>query len=348
MSQNVYWMNEESNLVLDSSYNYLLLASKSFDASKYGNLFNDVNYHLYSDIQVNPSIESIEACLKIYKAEQCDAIIAIGGGSAIDTAKVLKALSIGIYDTELVNGTFNGLDVPLVVVPTTAGTGSEATTFAVVYKDKIKHSLDNHLLLPNNVYMIPSVLNTLPDLHKKATMLDALCQCMESAWSMNATEESVRYALEGISLIVENYSNYINGDPSKNIFMLKAAHLSGKAINISKTTLPHAMSYGLTSYANIPHGISVAMVMPYAIDMLVEKGNPKLNLICEAFNCSIEGLQDCFVNIYKSLDILEFPDLKNVNIDDLMKSVNVDRLSNFPIKVDNETIKRIYVAILSN
>lgn len=98
-----------------------------------------------------------------------------------------------------------------------------------------------------------SVLETLPEYQKKATLMDAFCQSIESFWSINSTKESKGYSKEAINIIMNNYEDYLDGDNSKNKLILKAANISGKAINITQTTAGHAMSYKLTSFYNIEY-----------------------------------------------------------------------------------------------
>ncbi len=196
-----------------------------------------------------------------------DLIIAVGGGTIIDMAKIISIAYSNQCEKVaeiLSDRTFeNRLD--LIFIPTTAGTGSEATSFAVVYRDKVKISIDHQSLLPTYVVLDPLLLKSLPAPVLNSTVLDALAQAIESIWARGGTKESREYAKEAIGLILANL------DKESSIERLSgfqvASHLAGKAINISKTTLPHSISYPITSYFGVPHGIAVFLTLPKAAEL---------------------------------------------------------------------------------
>jgi alcohol dehydrogenase class IV len=213
-------------------------------------------------------IEDIETkYLEVKSNTDVDVIIAVGGGTIIDLAKIIsiaysnhceKAEAV-LTDKELKN------QLDLIFIPTTAGTGSEATSFAVVYKDKIKFSVDNQSLLPDTIVLDPLLLKSLPVPVLNSTILDALAQGIESTWAKGRTEESQEYSKQAISLILDN----IDKENSLNRLekLQLGSHFAGKAINISKTTLPHSISYPMTSHFNIPHGIAVFLTLPNVTEL---------------------------------------------------------------------------------
>ena len=202
----------------------------------------------FSDYASNPLYEQASAGAKILERNKCDFIVAIGGGSSIDIAKCVKYI--------------NHAYIPIMAVPTTSGTGSEATHFAAIYKEGEKHSVADEKLLPDYVILQPDTLKTLPLYQKKCTMLDALCQAIESWWSKKATPESVGYSRKSIKLILDNMESYLKNKYEGNKNMLTASNLAGKAINITTTTAPHAMSYKLTTLYGLPHGHAAAICLP--------------------------------------------------------------------------------------
>ena len=244
-----------------------------------------------------------------------DLIIAVGGGTIIDIAKIISiAYSNGCEKVEeiLSNKTLeNRLD--LIFIPTTAGTGSEATSFAVVYRDKVKISIDHKSLLPTYVVLDPLLLKSLPTPILNSTVLDALAQAIESIWARGGTEESREYSKEAIGLILDNL------DKENTIERLSglqvASHLAGKAINISKTTLPHSISYPMTSYFGVPHGIAVFLTLPkvmelnyYAGDDTVQQGvqtariQKSFSILFSLFGIDgIDGLRERVMDIMKNL-----------------------------------------------
>ena len=325
------------------------------------NLFVNLNIEtvFFSDFQPNPNYESVVNGIASYKNNQCDSILAIGGGSAIDVAKCIK-LYVNLPDNcDYLQQTIVPNDIPFIAIPTTAGTGSEATRYAVIYKDGEKQSITDKSIIPSVVLFDENVLETLPDYQRKSTMLDAFCHAIESYWSVNSTDESKEFSKKAISLILENYESYLNNDSSANRKMLEAANVAGKAINITQTTGGHAMCYKLTSLYNIAHGhaaaLCVSVLWPYMIENTDKccdpRGKEYLDKMFEDLStvlggCNSKSGADTFNRILLGLK-LNIPVANNE--DDyavLAKSVNPVRLKNNPIKLDEQTIENLYRQIL--
>jgi len=283
----------------------------------------------FSDFTPNPLYEDVRAGVKVLRNNKCDCIIAIGGGSGIDTAKSIKF--------------YNQIDLPLMAVPTTSGTGSEATHFSVLYKNGKKHSVADRRLLPNYVILQPNVLKTLPLYQKKCTMLDALCQAIESWWSKKATPESIMYSKKAIKLILSNMDGYLENDDNCNKNMLTASNLAGKAINITTTTAPHAMSYKMTSLYNIPHGHAVALCLPKVWRCIKNHDD-----IAKMFK--VKRHEDAIILFESMLQRLEILPPENVNADDLdilAEAVNIQRLSNNPVSLKKSNLRTLYKEVLN-
>jgi len=282
----------------------------------------------FSDFKPNPLYSDTRAGVKVLRKNKCDFIIAIGGGSSIDTAKGVKY--------------YNRIDLPLMAVPTTSGTGSEATHFAVIYKDGEKHSIAEQRLLPDYVILQPNMLKTLPAYQKKCTMLDALCQAIESWWSKKATPESIEYSRTAIKLIMDNMDGYLKNNADSNKNMLTASNFAGKAINITTTTAPHAMSYKLTSMYDLPHGHAVALCLPK-----VWRYMKNYDDIAIAF-----GTQNhkeaivFFEQMLKKLKIKPPSTAGEGDLEILAGSVNPQRLKNNPAQLKKSVIKTLYKEIL--
>ena len=151
----------------------------------------------------------------------------------------------------------------LIAIPTTSGSGSEATHFAVVYVGGEKFSVAHPIyMLPNVVVLNPSLTYSMDSYQTALSGVDAFAQAMESYWSVNSTEESKKYSIEALELIIEHLPLAVNYNDNSRDIMLHAANLAGKAINIAKTSGAHAISYVLTSKFNIPHGQAVALTLP--------------------------------------------------------------------------------------
>ena len=282
----------------------------------------------FSDFKPNPLYQDSQAGVEVLRKNKCDFILAIGGGSSIDTAKSIKY--------------YSQVEIPIMAVPTTSGTGSEATHFAAIYKDGEKISIADERLLPDYTILQPDMLKTLPAYQKKCTMLDALCQAIESWWSKKATPESIGYSQQAIALILANMESYLANEADGNKDMLTASNLAGKAINITTTTAPHAMSYKLTLLYDLPHGHAVAICLPKVWRYM---GN--FDDIANALgkrNCEEAVLY--FEKLLRHLEI--FPP-KNASYDDLellTSSVNVQRLRNNPKELNENILKTLYKEIL--
>ena len=221
----------------------------------------------YSDIGSNPTDDDIRRGLEQYRKQPIDLVIAIGGGSVIDVAKSVNILAVQPIDSGDIKAYITGKSKmvmggkPLLAIPTTAGTGSEATHFSVVYMDGIKYSLAHPAILPQWAIIDPELTYSLPARIAAVSGADALCQSIESLWSVRSTDESKDYARKSLNVIKDNIAAAVKGDKKARDAMSLAAHLSGKAINISKTTASHAMSYPLTMRFGIPHGQAVALTL---------------------------------------------------------------------------------------
>ena len=331
MSEQKIFFNKDnliSHIKKLSPKSILLVHGKTFYRLTLAEIFDGLQTVHFTDFKPNPLFESVEAGIKIFRENNCDMIIAIGGGSAIDVAKCIKLNA--------------AQDVPLIVAPTTAGTGSEATRFAVVYKDGEKQSITAPCLIPDAIYFDAEPLKILPPYQRKATLLDAFSHAAESYWSVKANDVSRAFAKEALRIIVALYENYFDGKTSdaENISLLHAAYLAGKAINISETTAGHAMSYKLTSLFGISHGHAAALC------------NAGLWQYMQSSDAVKELSEIIGDKTFRELLIraeLIYP-LKAADFDStlelLTKSVNPVRLKNFPVPLPEDVIRKIYRRIL--
>lgn len=315
----------------------------------------------FCDFVPNPKYESILEGLRVFESRLCDAIIAVGGGSAIDVAKCIKAfvtIDGGGPDGSYLRQEIVLNAIPFLAMPTTAGTGSEATRYAVVYYNGEKQSVTSESLIPDTVLMDPGALSTLPPYQRKATMMDALCHAVESCWSVNSTAESRAHSREAIRGVMRHMRGYLNNTAEGNAGMLMAAHVAGKAINIAQTTAGHAMCYKITSLFRIAHGHAAALCVRKLYPWMVEntgrctdlRGEEYLTRVLDeigvAMGCggASDGaamLEDVFCNLK-----LEVPKASAEQFGILKSSVNPVRLRNHPIELDTETIDGLYHKIL--
>ena len=313
----------------------------------------------FRDFAPNPDYSSVVKGVDVFHANACDSILAIGGGSAMDVAKCIKLYATMPQGCDYIHEKIVPNDIPFVAVPTTAGTGSEATRFAVVYYNGEKQSVTDYSCIPQAVLFDASVLDSLPPYQRKSTMMDAFCHAVESFWSVNSNDESKAFARSAICLILDNSGSYLANDPVGNKKMLEAANLAGKAINISQTTAGHAMCYKLTGLYKIAHGHAAALCVcalwPYMIahkdDCADSRGAGYLSqMFGELAACmgeqTPEAAAEKFRNFVDGLS-LEKPSVQSdSDFDILKKSVNPVRLKNNPVRLDTDAIDAIYHQIL--
>lgn len=336
----------------------LLVGGNSYEASFIKPFLAEqgVDVVRFGGYSSNPKLEEVRAGLRLLREEGCDAIISLGGGSAIDVAKCITILAATGSDEFPSAGAALTTGFPHLAIPTTAGTGSESTHFAVVYIDGEKHSIAHDAMLPEWVLLEPRLLESLPEYHKKASLLDALAQCVESSWAAVATDQSRDYAMRGIELILDNLFPYFFKGPfdvEATRRMLVASNLGGKAINLTKTTAPHAMSYKLTSLYGIAHGHAAALclvgVWRYFVK-LADDETPQGALVAPALDRLAEAFGTDTRNgaVQKLQIILEFlqvaaPELREASeLDELVGSVNQERLGNSPVPLSVDEIRHVY------
>ena len=294
------------------------------------------NAIVFSSFTPNPKYKEMLEGLKLFRSNDCDAIISIGGGSCIDVAKTIKmSINADINDSApTFKQQYKYNDVKHICIPTTSGTGSESTKHAVLYLNGIKQSIASPSIIPEIVILCPKFIVTVSEYQKKSTMMDALCQCIESLWSRKATAQSRKYAIKGLKIFSISYKKYLNCDIEaiKNIQI--AANYSGKAINISATTAAHAMSYKITSLYQIPHGHAVAICM-----------NAIFNNCKVKTHFSNVDVEQLFNEVLRYFRLETQIAISQEELKALFESVNQDRLANFKYKIN---VKKCYRSISSN
>ena len=217
-----------------------------------------------SGVPPNPTLDVVSDAVQSLRRWHPDLIVAVGGGSVIDVAKAARGL-VGEPDTRaaVTAGSVRGASSPpLVAVPTTAGTGSEVTQFCVVYVDGKKHSVGHPSFRPEHIVLDPDLTSSMSPRLTAVTGLDALSQAMESLWSTESTHESLSYAQRALALAWGSLDEAVRLPSSASrVAMCTAAHLAGRAIDISRTTAAHALSYELTIRHGVAHGHAVALTL---------------------------------------------------------------------------------------
>lgn len=310
----------------------------------------------YCDFDVNPKVEDLIKGANLVATFNLDAIVAIGGGSVLDTAKILSILPV---DSKAILNAIRGeikvtnRKKKLILIPTTSGSGSEATHFAVAYIDKVKYSIASKYLLPDAIILDSEFTDTMSKELTAITAFDGFCQAIESFWSLWATQDSKKYATESIGLILEVFEDLINTpSPFDRDKMMRASFLAGKAINISKTTAPHALSYALTQNFGIPHGLAVMLLLPAFFNLNANFKRENLNtginfneyvdridelktlMVVASLNEATNKISKMILSAGFKLKLRDYGVNKLSDIKLLANSINIERLSNNPVIIN--------------
>ena len=245
---------------------FILCGKKSFHTSGAKQLFEsiknkEINY-FYKNSEI-PLLEELILITKEVKKFKPNLFLAIGGGAVMDYAKIANVIEVRSDLSELIVNYSYPIKkkfTKLAVIPTTAGSGAEVTSNAVVYVKDIKYSFESELLIPDYFFLIPEFLISAPNKIKSSAGFDAIAQALESFVSKKSTLESVEFASKSLKISMNSYLPFLKNPNMKNATEMSiAANLAGKAISISKTTAPHAVSYPFTSLFNISHGHAVSL-----------------------------------------------------------------------------------------
>ncbi|MBQ7740202.1 MAG: phosphonoacetaldehyde reductase [Eubacterium sp.] len=247
----------------------MLVCGKSFQKSYVFDYLKDYNIVVFDNIRPNPRFDDMVKAVEVFKNEGCDFMIAAGGGSPMDSAKMIRLMVTNGCENALTKPMENNA-IPSLFIPTTSGTGSEATKVSVFYiNENEKFSVHSYDFIPQYVLFDEKLLLSVDDYQRRCTCLDALCHCIESYWSTTANDESKGYAEKGVKLFFEFLDEYLANTERGNRGMLEASFYGGKAINITGTTAAHALCYNLTMNCNVAHGHSVAAVLLHQWDYML-------------------------------------------------------------------------------
>jgi len=357
------------NFVDDKSFRkiFILCGKQSFITSGAKDLIKNIIkdekvkfFYKSSKLPILPELIEIVKEIRNFKP---DLILAVGGGAVIDYAKIANVIDIRPDLSELIvnySYPFKNKFTKLAVIPTTAGSGAEVTSNAVIYVDGVKHSFESELLIPDDFFLIPEFLISAPNKIKASAGFDAIAQALESLVSRKSNEQSVKHSLKSLKVSINSYISFLKNPNLTNATeMAIASNLAGKAISISKTTAPHAASYPFTSLFNISHGHAVGLFFEnffkFNYDNLDKSETSfdlkqRFDLIFELFEVSNINDFNSKISFIKKEANLEDDLIKlNINIkkssDKIIKGINLLRLGNNPVKING---KDIYDIMLKN
>jgi alcohol dehydrogenase len=236
---------------------------------------------IFDGVQPDPTYDQIEAGLAVLKENNCEAVLAVGGGSSIDAAKVICARATNDKPVRKLAGMFKVFKaiLPLYAIPTTAGTGSEVTIAAVVSDPETheKKAIMDPKLVPMMAALDGTLMTGLPANITAATGMDALTHAVEAYISANAIPETDAYALAAVRLIMENLPKVVKqgDDLEGRQNMALASYYAGLAFTKAGVGYVHAIAHNFGALYHTPHGLANSIVLPYVLDyskeMVIER-----------------------------------------------------------------------------
>lgn len=325
-----------------------------------------IQYFIFDEVQPNPSIHNVEAALKVFKDNKCEAIVAFGGGSVMDCAKVTGARFVKPKKPiSKMRGQLKILKkLPTIIaIPTTAGTGSETTLAAVITdpEHQDKYAINDTSLIPPYAILDPVVTKGLPKKITSTTGMDALTHAVEAYIGHSNTKETRRNAKEAVKLIFENvyeaYSNGENLEAREN--MLNASYKAGVAFTRAYVGYVHALAHALGGFYGTPHGLANAVLLPYVLEEYGESAYKPLSELYDVVVPNSTFTRDRkakeFIKMIKELNAkMEIPpfisDLKAEDIDALALHAYKEANPLYPVPEEwpLETFKKMYKKVLAN
>ena len=342
--------------------NFFIISGKhSFFKSRFKDKFKNNNLNnIFLKKKKYPDVIELKKILSKVNIHKPKFIVAVGGGSVLDYAKLVSCL----YKTNKIN--FSKITkhnfkkkIKVIAIPTTAGSGAEVTPNCVLYNNKKKLSLHGKDLKPDYFYLNHYFLKGLSKIHKSAAAYDALCQAVESFIANKSNKKSRQFSQKSIFIILKNIKNYLKrGDKKSTSQMLIAANLAGRAIGITETTAPHALSYGFTAFYNVPHGHAVVLTLLTILKfnyqkILEDKKRYKSSLVKYHLLFKIFKVKDIF-ELIKKLKIIfgiykfKFNNRSNFSKSKILFGINTRRLKNNPVEINQKDLELILLKVKNN
>lgn len=255
-----------------------------------------ITYVIFDRVRSNPTTGSVYEGAELAKKQQVDFIIGIGGGSPMDAAKAIALLAVQeVTEDELFAGKYRREALPIILVPTTAGTGSEVTPYSILTNDKAqtKTSISSPVLFPRIAFLDAAYMKELPVITTINTALDALSHAIEGMLSVRATRLTDQISQESIRIISGCLKELIDWKESRKgnelslttrEKLLYGSMLAGIVISHTGTTAVHSMGYSLTYFKNVDHGRANALILPAFIEFAAKGDAVTVQNILKAMN----------------------------------------------------------------
>lgn len=307
-------LNKNFLNIIKENYNnkkYLLVTSQGFRkrglVDKIEMILEKNLIYTLDNITANPTINHLDETLITLRKLNIEAVIALGGGSVIDSGKAIAKLLYGSENRITLNEHFlqkkdfldEASSLPLIAIPTTAGTGSEITHFATIWddKNKKKYSLSGKELYPKVSILDPELTLSLPREETVASALDTMSHALESMWNRNATNQSISHSKKSLKILFNSLQQLIDPLSGDNIQLrsnlLEASMYAGYAIDKTRTALSHSISYPLTLMFNLPHGIASSFTLSSVLNFNKNKDDGRISKISQELGFeNIEQLEN--------------------------------------------------------
>lgn len=253
------------------------------------------NVIVFDRVEPNPSAGTVDEGGKIAAEEGVDFVIGFGGGSAMDAAKGIAIVAVGsgsvreyFYPAEV-----RHLVLPVIAIPTTCGTGSEVTRYAVISDAGKKNSIRSNRIVPVAAILDADVLDYLSNDVLSHTVMDALSHAIESYFHVGANDLTYMFSAESAKIIFENFARALDGEPESKEKLFYASMLAGFAINFSGTVVVHGLGYYLTEKHGIPHGLANTLFLSSFIEYSSKKISDRLVSLCKRLGISSEDPVEC-------------------------------------------------------
>lgn len=303
-----------------------------------------VEWVLFDKAEQNPSLATCITGGRAARAFGADFIAGIGGGSALDAAKAIAVIAAnGIESGSELFKPFIKSPLPVVAVPTTAGTGSEGNGIAVLTDGSLKRSIKDARCFPKFSFVDPGYLKTLPPQFTMNCALDALCHTIESFLALNATRVSELIAMRGLSMLW-NAINALNaGRLDDKLFeeLSIGATLGGVAIHFTGTALPHPMGYNLTMLKGIHHGAATAAFLPYYLDRCMTAIPKKMAEITD----ELKVFPNEIGGFVKSVNCLDIDITEDEAASFALNIAGSSQFTNIPFAFSESDIKGLYLSL---
>ena len=342
---------------------FVLAGYKSFTESGlktfFSQTFKEKNFNFFFKRKPYPEYQELIKIIKSIENFNPDLIIAAGGGSVLDYAKIANSIEFNRnLDKDIISSEYKlkKKKTILLAIPTTAGSGAEVTSNAVIYINQKKYSIEGNSIKPDFFFLIPDFVKSASNIIKSSAGFDAIAQSIESLVSKGSNATSVAYAKKSLSISLDYFLKFLKKPTKENTCAMSfAANLSGKAINISRTTAPHAVSYPFTSSFKISHGHAVSLTLNKFMVFNYKNSTHS--------NCKFD-LHERFKLLFKITKTKNIEDFNNyikfikinANLEDnftklgidienfmpkLLDETNDQRLKNNPVKITKKILKSL-------